>query len=136
MAAGGLTATDVSNILQTARAHNAQQGITGCLLLHNHQFIQILEGEKGLILQLLENIKKDKRHSNINILGEDEKPARVFKEWTMAYRELKEDEANDIKDALFINNLLGFAELSAKPTRTVRLFWERVQRLLTNDFTT
>jgi hypothetical protein len=136
LAKSGLTADDISHILKTSRTYNAQNGITGCLLYHKNQFIQILEGEKKTIGNLFSSIKRDARHTNVFVLAESEKEERAFADWTMAYHELSDDEAKNISDKLFVNNVLTFSALALKPTFPVKTFWIRVQRLLTDDYTT
>ena len=130
-----LDAEDIGSILTTARAFNAKQGIAGCLLFHDHQFIQILEGDRAVLEELLSHIKKDTRHHTVFVLSDSEKEKRTFSDWTMAFRELSNEDMAGMKEELFINNFLTFSELASKPTRTVRTFWERVQRLLTDEYT-
>ncbi|WP_310559467.1 BLUF domain-containing protein, partial [Flavobacterium sp.] len=77
-----LNADDIEKILETARNFNFQNEITGCLLFHNNEFIQILEGEKHKLLELYDSIKKDKRHRNVMLLAEAEKQDRVFPNWS------------------------------------------------------
>jgi len=43
---------DIDAILETALGFNAENNITGCLLFHNGEFIQLLEGEKDIVLEL------------------------------------------------------------------------------------
>ena len=47
-----LTSEDIADILKTAHEFNAKNNITGCLLYHNHEFLQILEDEKERIQDL------------------------------------------------------------------------------------
>jgi Sensors of blue-light using FAD len=136
VAKGIVGADDISAILKKARDFNLKNNITGCLLFHKNQFIQILEGDKDIIKDLLSKIEKDKRHTNIIILAEGEKELRTFKDWTMAYRELSDDDVQHINESLFIDNFLTFSALATKPTRTIKSFWSRAQRLLTDDYTT
>ncbi len=124
---------DIKDILSKARIHNSANGVTGCLLYYNKQFIQILEGEKEVIKDLLKKIEKDERHFNIRILAESEKEDRTFKKWTMAYKELSDSTIQTLNESLFENNFLTFSELADKPTRVIRLFWEKAQRLITDN---
>ncbi len=135
LARPGLSSQDISNILKTAREFNAKEGLTGCLLSYKDQFIQVLEGEKAIVTQLLNRIKQDPRHSNLFVMAESEKEARSFADWTMAYHELSDDEAKNMDEKLFVNNILSFSVLADKPTYTLKTFWTRVQRLLTDDYT-
>ena len=130
-----LGADDIAAILKTAREHNARNNITGCLLFHHNQFLQILEGEKQVVEKLLSKIKNDSRHSYLYILADGNKEKRTFSNWTMAFRDFTTEDMTAASEALFINNFLAFSMLADKPTHTIQSFWTRVQRLLTNDFT-
>ncbi len=56
LAKPGLTLSEIDAILAKASAFNTKNNITGCLLYHNHEFIQILEGEMDHIESLYVNI--------------------------------------------------------------------------------
>ncbi len=114
-----LTSVDIYNILNTARDYNSKNNITGCLLYHNKEFLQILEGEKQVILDLMEKIKKDKRHSNILFLAQENKTERMFSNWSMAFHEFG---TNKIEKELFRNNIISFAEITKRPTHVIDLF--------------
>lgn len=136
LARTNLRADDISAILNTSRNNNLKDNITGCLLYHKNQFIQILEGEKVRIDELLTKIKRDDRHSFFYLLSEGEKEERTFPTWTMAYRKISDDDLKSVNESLFISNFLTFASLCEKPTHTIKLFWNKIQQLLTDDFTT
>ena len=125
-----LNADDIEKILETARNFNFQNEITGCLLFHNNEFIQILEGEKHKLLELYDSIKKDKRHRNVMLLAEAEKQERVFPNWSMAYHQLSENDNINIDKLLFVNNFVTLSELIEKPTHVTRLFWLMAKQLL------
>ncbi len=125
-----LNADDIEKILETARNFNFQNEITGCLLFHNNEFIQILEGEKHKLLELYDSIKKDKRHRNVMLLAEAEKQDRVFPNWSMAYHQLSENDNINIDKLLFVNNFVTLSELIEKPTHVTRLFWLMAKQLL------
>ena len=131
----GISGQDIASILRTSRTHNASRDITGCLLFHNGQFIQILEGNKSTVDDLIAKIKKDHRHSYFYKLAEGNKEDRTFPDWTMAFREFSEGDMKSVSEVLFINNFLAFSALAEKPTHTIRSFWDSVQKLLTKDFT-
>ncbi len=125
-----LNANDIENILKTARNFNSQNEITGCLLFHNNEFIQILEGEKTKLLELYDSIKNDNRHSNIMLLAQAEKQDRIFPNWSMAYHKLGEYDNVNIDKLLFVNNFITLSELIDKPTKASRLFWLMAKQLL------
>ena len=76
---------DIKNILEVARVKNAEHNVTGVLVFIKNVFVQVLEGDKKEIFQLLENIKKDPRNSDLVLLSEEPITERVFPDWTMGY---------------------------------------------------
>jgi len=121
---------DVANILEKARKHNAEHEITGCMLLHNNEFIQILEGDKKTLKGLIHKIERDTRHSNMMVLAENEIENRIFDKWSMAYHKIENDDVVDINKLIFVNNFLTLSELIAKPTHASRVFWYMAKQLL------
>ncbi|HMU47509.1 MAG TPA: BLUF domain-containing protein [Chitinophagaceae bacterium] len=130
LAKPNITQDDIYGILEAAGRNNKKNSITGCLLFYNHEFLQILEGEEKMVKAVQKKIAKDSRHSNVRILSEGEKEERTFDHWTMAFKELSEQEAKDIGDKFFEDNFLTFSELVSKPTRTIRSFWQRAQYMI------
>ena len=65
-----LGSEDIPAILKTARDFNSKNNITGCLLYYKHEFIQILEGDQGIIKDLFSRIDMDERHKDITVLAE------------------------------------------------------------------
>lgn len=116
----GLTREDISNILETAREFNSKNNITGCLLFHNEEFIQVLEGERNVVEELYSNIVKDERHFSAYLIASEEKQDRIFTKWSMAFHEFNRE---DIERRDFVNNFTSFADLAEKPTDAVELFW-------------
>lgn len=125
-----MTSKDILEILNTSKEFNSAHEITGCLLYYNHEFIQILEGEEAEVKALYARIKKDKRHTDVVLVGENTKNMRAFKNWSMAYHELKKSEINDLHQKHFIDSFLTISQLSEKPTDVVKLFWQLSQRIL------
>jgi len=75
----------VRTLLDHARRKNAENGVTGLLCYDNRQFLQIIEGETDVILDLFHAIQSDPRHANIRILHEGDIEKRAFDDWKMAY---------------------------------------------------
>ena len=46
-------------LLDQARVHNEAHGITGLLMYHRQEFLQLLEGERDELLRLLKKIYQD-----------------------------------------------------------------------------
>jgi hypothetical protein len=72
-------------LLEQSREKNLGLGITGMLLYKSGNFMQMLEGEKDVVMGLYETIRHDVRHRNvINIIG-DVIMRRNFEYWSMGF---------------------------------------------------
>jgi hypothetical protein len=78
-------ASELRNIVSVAQERNAAIGVTGALILARNHFAQVLEGKSSAIDELMLSIRKDRRHTDINVVDVAELPERQFPEWTMAY---------------------------------------------------
>ncbi|MGB3456772.1 MAG: BLUF domain-containing protein [Litorimonas sp.] len=75
----------VRSLLDHARRKNAAWNVTGLLCYDRHQFLQIIEGETDVILDLFHAIQNDPRHTDLRILHEGDIERRAFNDWKMAY---------------------------------------------------
>lgn len=80
-----LSITDIERILETARKKNTAHEITGIMILAGNSFIQLLEGNGATIETLLEKIRSDGRHTDMEVLTKDQSDHRIFSQWAMAY---------------------------------------------------
>lgn len=80
-----ITYQNLENIILTAIDENSKANITGCLVFFNHQFYQLLEGDKNSVLSLYDTIKKDNRHCNVKLISQEETKYRLFSNWNMAF---------------------------------------------------
>ncbi|WP_268123589.1 BLUF domain-containing protein [Roseivirga pacifica] len=104
-----LTDKDLEDILETARNFNSSQNITGCLLYHKGLFLQLLEGDFNAVNELYNGIRKDTRHSEVITLHMQEAPDRIYNDWSMAFKALKENLA-----ILEKNGAASFKELPSQ----------------------
>lgn len=65
-------------LLESARAFNQQNGISGILLYDNQQFGQIIEGERANVMKAWKRIQEDKRHHRIELLEISEISERSY----------------------------------------------------------
>ena len=72
-------------LLESARAFNQNNGITGILLYDNQQFGQIIEGERASVMKAWKRIQEDKRHHRVELLEIREIPERSFPEWLLRF---------------------------------------------------
>lgn len=52
IAVPNISDAEINAMLKTSRKFNSENNITGCLLFHNNEFIQILEGEEKTMLRI------------------------------------------------------------------------------------
>ena len=72
-------------LLESARAFNQKNDITGILLYDNQQFGQIIEGEYANVMKAWKRIQDDRRHHRIELLEIREISERSFPEWLLRF---------------------------------------------------
>jgi len=102
-----LEAGDLEAIHRTARDVNALEGITGLLIFNGTHFLQIIEGAPNAIDELIERLRRDRRHSGLEVRDERSIATRSFPDWTMemvrvsaSYFEAKETVTERLPDAI------------------------------------
>ena len=88
--------TELMALLNSSRKNNKRNDITGMMLYKSGNFMQMLEGEKVVILSLFEKIKQDRRHKNIVEIFSGEELERCFQEWSMGFHNM--DKEQDLPD--------------------------------------
>jgi hypothetical protein len=78
-----LGSEDLAAIHRSARELNSLDGITGLLVFNGTHFLQIVEGSGPAIDDLLGRLRRDPRHSSIEIRDERNIDARSFPDWSM-----------------------------------------------------
>ncbi len=122
MAAEELNPADVLNILTECRNFNTPNRITGCLLFHNGEFLQILEGEEEVVLELFEKISKDPRHTHVRLISQGAIVKKSFAQWSMAFHELKNVDFQKLNDTLELDDFENLIDVIDKPTKAKRMF--------------
>lgn len=72
-------------LLNQSREKNLRLGITGMLLYKGGNFMQMLEGEKAVVLELYETIRKDDRHKMVITVMTGDIARRNFEDWSMGF---------------------------------------------------
>lgn len=85
-------ASDLDLLAAKARARNRSLDVTGMLLFEDGRFLQTLEGPPKAVAELWSSIKRDGRHSHIEVLSEHMAAARLFSDWDL----LLESRCNDV----------------------------------------
>ena len=76
--------------LRSWRDYNGKHNITGFLLYHEGNFIQVIEGPTPAIQNLVPAIQIDTRHHGMLILWNRSINQREFGEWCMGFRNSSE----------------------------------------------
>jgi len=87
----GLSEVELMRMLKQWRLKNQALGITGMLLYHDREIMQILEGEEDKVKALFQTILMDNRHRSIEVIYEGNIKDRAFGEWSMAFKLLDEN---------------------------------------------
>ncbi len=91
-----LSQATLDEIASVSARNNARSNVTGILLSGGDIFLQILEGEALEVDRVLERIRKDPRHDDLQLIKvENSAPDRLFPDWSMQAIRL-----DDISDAL------------------------------------
>lgn len=80
---------ELEEILEKSRKNNNKRDVTGLLIVKGRTFLQCLEGEKNDVLFIYEKIQKDDRHTNVIDLIEEDINERLFPNWSMGYKNIK-----------------------------------------------
>ncbi|WP_166435203.1 BLUF domain-containing protein [Christiangramia sabulilitoris] len=91
-----LNDANLESLLTNCRKKNTERNITGLLISYKGHFIQYIEGEPDKIDKLFGKIKKDPRHYEVVELASDHITQRQFSNWSMAFRKVDEDQAEDL----------------------------------------
>lgn len=102
LATRDLTAPELAQLLDKARVNNASQGITGMMVYHRREFMQLLEGEQDAVQSLYERIADDPRHQQLRKIWDGPIRERGFSDWGMAFV---------APDELDLRNKPGYSDL-------------------------
>lgn len=82
-----MSSEGLSSLLGEARDRNQRLGVTGMLLYHNRNFMQVLEGDGDAVLPMYEKIRLDLRHTLVTTVLQGRLDTRDFPDWSMGFRE-------------------------------------------------
>lgn len=82
-AVGALGASDLAQIVRTSRANNAEVGVTGALVYHDGNVMQVLEGPPEAVASVYERVRADRRHRGVLTLYQGPAERRAFPDWSM-----------------------------------------------------
>ena len=97
--------SDIGDIITTSKANNPKRGITGILLYHKGNFVQVLEGEEAALRGLMQIIEKDERHKDLRYLVDENITERGFDQWNMDFFNLSDKDNLDYEQMEEISRL-------------------------------
>ncbi len=121
---------DLEQMLVESRLRNTRRHITGVLVFVDGVFLQVLEGERGDVEDLMESIRRDPRHRHIKEFHQEEIDRRAFPNWRMAYLSPRAEEVSawaGLEGATSIESIL--ATLRLDPGRVPRVLTSLVEAL-------
>lgn len=78
-----LAPPDLQALLHVAQTRNRREAVTGVMLYDDSRFFQWLEGPVESVKRVMESIRRDPRHTDLEILDERPSAARMFADWEM-----------------------------------------------------
>ena len=101
----------LAQLLEPAREYNHANGLTGLLVYDEGRFFQWIEGSPNKLAEVWQSIQRDPRHTDIQIMGNQNVPLRFFGDWDMRFSVRKKgsasaaaasgDASHDLIDSLF-----------------------------------
>ncbi|MEM1163041.1 MAG: BLUF domain-containing protein [Pseudomonadota bacterium] len=73
----------IVDIWERSQRNNEKLDVTGTLYFTDNEFFQVLEGETGVVRELMKTIAADERHSNVATVFEFYCASRMFSNWSM-----------------------------------------------------
>ena len=95
------------DLLKQSRKYNRLWDVTGILLYLDGKFIQVLEGDKDIVLGVFERVKKDPRHNRVVVINEGKSESRIFKNWSMGFKKTSYSEFAAITGFKDIDTFFG-----------------------------
>lgn len=107
--------SEVAAITRHARTANQERQITGLLVFDGHRFCQQIEGQKKAVLALIEKIKQDARHNQVEVLHHGDIDQRRFHAFSMGYSVVEDvDTLAAIEQQYGQEAMASFMALAAK----------------------
>ncbi len=130
VASPDFTKEDIYKMLSHSRAFNNSHGITGCLLFHRGQFLQLIEGEAKDVLPLYDRIKHDGRHNLVTTLELRDDAERIFSHWDMAFHDFGEDNEAAYYKLQQIDTFFRQSSALNSPSIMANTFFKNVRSML------
>ncbi|MGS2726623.1 BLUF domain-containing protein [Psychroserpens sp. BH13MA-6] len=124
------TLSKIDMMLIKAKRFNKNNNITGCIIYHDHEFIQIIEGEKQIISELYHSIKNDDRHYDVTTLIETPSEQTLWDDWSMAFYKFTGDQKQREHNRMLLETYFNSVNDEQKSSEVFLTFKENVLKLL------
>lgn len=111
---------EIEEILTVSRRNNLRSGLSGLLVYHEGDFLQVLEGPPDDVERVFDVIRNDPRHYRVNVIVDHEVSRRSFGNWEMGFREID----HHIDDEEGMSDFLSGAELPPASDRYIQMIFE------------
>ncbi len=122
------TDDDIQDLATLSATKNKQLDITGYLCFSRNRFLQYLEGDAPVIIELLDTIRKDERHTFINEIALDNREDRMFSSWSMRY--ISQEELSRVNLEYYIeHSMLYLRDMIANKQRSLDNIWNQIKTI-------
>ena len=104
----GCTELDVKVLLGQAQVRNRRLDVTGMLAKSDGHFCQVLEGRPDAVDQVMDRVRRDRRHTRIRVLLEQPCDRRLFEGWAMGLV-IRDDMAPEMRQLHVAGAIAGVA---------------------------
>ena len=121
---------EIHKMLLDAKNYNKSKKITGCILYHKNQFIQLIEGEDLLVQSLYASIQEDKRHVEIKTLIRTASEQTLWNDWSMAFYDFSEEGDQENYKRLLLESSFESAHKKVKDSEVLSVLRKHTSKLL------
>ncbi|MEQ8674165.1 MAG: BLUF domain-containing protein [Aggregatilineales bacterium] len=112
-----MSEAELVQILAKSRQNNARVNVTGMLLYHEGNFMQVLEGEEDAVMALYRKIEQDTRHHMVTLIATRPIKKRNFPEWEMGFTNLRDLDPDQIEGfSNYLSEPLNSEAFTQNPT--------------------
>ncbi len=112
-----MSSLELIELLEQSREKNLRLNITGLLVYHNREFMQIIEGEKETVLELYDTIANDERHTSVKTFWERSISERGFSKWAMGFINPENLELSTLKGySRFLKEGFSLTDITSRKT--------------------
>jgi DNA-binding CsgD family transcriptional regulator len=120
-----MSLAELEQLGAAAARNNLKLDVTGILLYDSKRFLQVLEGDRSVLDVLYNKIKKDIRHTNVQLLIVDKIALRNFPHWGMKVKDISS--SDQTKSILFPDDI-------SNPSAYISLVYRLLSNTLNDDF--